>query len=52
MMASNLHLLKQAPHLMHLFWSMVCFALVVPDIAVTGQTFLHAPQPTHLSVIA
>jgi len=29
-MASNLHLVKQTPHLMHLFWSIVCFAFTVP----------------------
>ena len=41
----------QAPHLMHLAWSMTCCFLISPVIAPTGQLRAHLVQPLHLSVI-
>jgi hypothetical protein len=49
--AANLHALKHMPHLMHFAWSIVWSAFGEPVIAPVGQTRLHAPQPTHLSMI-
>lgn len=48
--ALNGHLVIQAPHLMHLFESIVCIPLGSPEMASTGHCFLQDPQPLQPSV--
>ena len=50
-MAWNGQLSMQAPHLMHLAWSITCFCLIVPVMALTGQLRAHFVQPLQASVM-
>ena len=49
MIALNLHFSKQSPHPMHLCSKILCFCLISPSIASTGQTLLHAVHPMQFS---
>lgn len=51
LMASNLHLATQEPHLMHFSWLMTCGFLTTPVMAAVGQTRAQAVQPTHFSAM-
>lgn len=46
------HILPHAPHSMHAFRSIAWEFFRSPEMASTGQIFLQAPQPLHLSVIS
>jgi hypothetical protein len=45
------HILPHAPHSMHMEPSIVCSNFFSPDIAATGQSFVHAWQPLHVVVM-
>src|SRR3989338_8646415 len=49
--ASNAQASKQAPHRMHLDWSMIYLSFGFPVIAPTGQCLAQFPQPMQFSRI-